>query len=160
VRSRTGGSDRHFGASGHDRGPVAGARTFGSDRHFGSRTSPAALPRRVATAGHYFYHGRSFQRFQANYYRWPRGYSYVRYGIGGYLPRYYWVTDYYITDYAYYGLDPAPYGFVWMRYGPDVVLFNLETGLISSIIYGAFLEASVPENGGDDSGDYNDGGDQ
>jgi len=47
-----------------------------------------------------------------------------------------------------------------MRYGPDVVLFNLETGLISSIIYGAFLEASAPENGGDDSGDYNDGGDQ
>ncbi len=102
---------------------------------------------------HYFYHGRSFARFRGGFYHWPNGYHYVHYGIGAYLPRAYWIDDYYITDYAYYGLDEPPSGFVWMRYGPDLVLFNEDDGEIAQVIPGAFDETANADDEGGDEGD-------
>jgi len=36
------------------------------------------------------------------------------------------------------GLGPPPHGFVWVRYGPDLLLVNRRTGRIVDVIYGAF----------------------
>jgi len=92
-------------------------------------------------------------------YRWPHGYGYVRYRVGAYLPRAYWVGDYYIDDYVAFGLAVPPPDYQWMRYGPDAVLFDLNTGEIADVVPGAFEEsADVGDDGYDDSGD--DGDDQ
>lgn len=148
---------RHFGSNSQLSGS---ARRFGSNnsggRHFGAAGFHGA-PRRVAGA-HYFYHGHSFGRFRAGYYRWPHGYHYVHYSVGVYFPRRYWVSDYYITDYADYGLDVPPPDFQWVRYGPDLVLFDLNSGAITQVIPGAFEETADGDT--DDSQDGNDQGDQ
>jgi len=36
------------------------------------------------------------------------------------------------------GLDGAPYGYRWVRYGPDLLMVELSTGRIADVIYGAF----------------------
>ena len=90
------------------------------------------------------YRGRSFSRYSVERYRWPSGYGYQRWGIGYRLPRDFWISDYYIYDYADYGLGPAPGGFQWIRYGPDILLINLYTGQIADAVYGAFDEDGGP----------------
>ena len=75
-------------------------------------------------------------------YRYPRGHAYRRYEVGGVFPRDYWISDYYIYDYADYGLDPPAYNYQWMRYGPDLVLVDLSSGEIAQVVYGAFDESS------------------
>jgi Ni/Co efflux regulator RcnB len=37
------------------------------------------------------------------------------------------------------GLIDPPYGYVWVRYGPDALLVNVENGLILSVMYGVFV---------------------
>jgi Ni/Co efflux regulator RcnB len=36
------------------------------------------------------------------------------------------------------GLEGPPYGYRWVRYGPDLLLVNTRTGRIEDAIYGAF----------------------
>ncbi len=90
------------------------------------------------------YHGRSFARFAGGRYHGPRGYRYHHWGVGYRLPREYWISDYYIDDYAAYDLDPAPDGFRWIRYGPDILLINVDTGEIVQTVYGAFDDNTDP----------------
>jgi Ni/Co efflux regulator RcnB len=37
------------------------------------------------------------------------------------------------------GLYAPPPGFVWVRFGPDLLLVNRHTGQIADVIYGAFI---------------------
>jgi Ni/Co efflux regulator RcnB len=60
--------------------------------------------------------------------------------VGGVFPREYWVRDYYIDDFAVYDLPEPGYGLQWIRYGPDILLINLDTGEIVQTVYGAFPE--------------------
>jgi len=81
----------------------------------------------------------SHQRFHANF-TWnpPRGYHYRHYRYGQHLPRIYFVQDYWIDDYYDYDLIDPPYGFVWVRFGPDAILVDEFTGEIVQVVYNVF----------------------
>jgi Ni/Co efflux regulator RcnB len=112
-------------------------------------TRPSGAPHRVAGGRGYIYRGRSFAAFHADPYRWPTGFHYERYAVGYALPRTFWTRDYYIDNYAVYDLDPPPPAFEWVRYGPDILLIDLDSGQISQVIYGAFDEASADQGPAD-----------
>jgi hypothetical protein len=68
--------------------------------------------------------------------------------VGAFLPSVFWNPDYYITDYALYDLAPPPPDFEWIRYGPDLLLINVQTGQIAQSIPGAFDEGAPPPDSG------------
>lgn len=80
----------------------------------------------------------SYHRIRGPIYHYPRGYRYRRWGIGAILPHIFLSNYYYWTDWRALGLLPAPPGYVWVRYGPDLLLVNRYTGRIADVIYGAF----------------------
>jgi len=146
------GGERHFG--------VASVGQPGGERHFGAAPGgpggrsfhTASLSPHRSSSGRVFdYHGHAYGRFAVARYHWPHGYGYHRYAIGYRLPRAYWLPDYFITDYVDYGLDPPPDDFEWIRYGPDILLINQDTGEIAQVIYGVFDESddAVAEDDGD-----------
>jgi Ni/Co efflux regulator RcnB len=109
------------------------------------RQSAGSGPPRRSTSGHTFtYGGRAYARFSAAGYHYPQGYAYHRYLIGNRFPRAYWISGYYITDYGDYGLGPPPDDYQWIRYGPDVVLVDMDTGEITQVVYGVFDEDGGP----------------
>jgi Ni/Co efflux regulator RcnB len=80
----------------------------------------------------------TFHRIRAPAFRYPRGYSYRRWRTGSILPRLFLSGIYFWTDWAALGLLPPPPGYVWVRFGPDLLLVNRYTGRIADVIYGAF----------------------
>lgn len=137
-----------FGPGGGRAGP--GFRAGGSPRVSGAAGFRAANGRPFRSQrGFYTYGGRRYGRFSAGVYAWPYGYGYRPYYVGAYLPSVFWNSDYYITDYALYDLAPPPPDFEWIRYGPDLLLINVQTGQIAQSIPGAFDESAPPP---DDSG--------
>lgn len=72
-------------------------------------------------------------------YHAPRGFHYRRWSYGEILPRGYWSQDYWLQDYWLFGLDVPPYGFEWVRYGPDALLIDTRSGEVVQVIYGRFL---------------------
>jgi Ni/Co efflux regulator RcnB len=77
-------------------------------------------------------------RFHVGPYRGPRGYYYHRWNYGQYLPPMYFVRSYWLIDFLIYGLMAPPPGCIWVRYGPDALLIDLETGEIVQVVYGVF----------------------
>lgn len=169
------------GAAGTQRGPNGaygqGGRGYAppgpsGPRHYYAPGTPGArgngraagqgyAPRHSASGRTFSYHGRTFRRFAAPRYRYPYGYRYQRYGVGFFLPRVFWLPDYYVNDYDDYGLGPPPPGFQWIRYGPDILLINLYTGQIAQTVYGAYDEGddgSYDQGGPPDGGPPDDGG--
>jgi hypothetical protein len=68
---------------------------------------------------------------------------YQRYGIGAYLPLAFIISAYVIADWTDYGLaQPLP-GYEWVRYGPDVLLVDPNTGQIADAAYSAFAESDA-----------------
>jgi Ni/Co efflux regulator RcnB len=78
------------------------------------------------------------RHFQAGSYRAPQGYSYRRWSWGQSLPAIYFGRDYWISDYASYGLFAPPHGLVWVRFGPDALLIDEYSGEIVQVDYGLF----------------------
>ncbi len=78
------------------------------------------------------------RRYRLPEYRWPRGFDYRRYTYGQYLPEVFFGQDYWIYDYADYSLPYPPPGTVWVRYGPDALLIDRDSGEIVQVIYGVF----------------------
>ncbi|MBO9557502.1 MAG: RcnB family protein, partial [Caulobacter sp.] len=70
--------------------------------------------------------------------RYPPGYRYRRWNIGVVLPSLFLTPTYYYDDYWRMGLEGPPWGYQWVRYGPDLLLVNTRTGRIDDVIYGAF----------------------
>lgn len=68
----------------------------------------------------------------------PRGYSYRRFSLGQRIPALLLVSTYFLTDYSLYGLEPAPYGYVWVRDGSDAVLVDRYTGEVIQVQYDIF----------------------
>jgi hypothetical protein len=66
---------------------------------------------------------------------------YQRYGIGTYLPLAFIVSGYVIADWIAYGLAPPLPGDEWVRYGPDLLLVDPNTGQIVDAAYSAFAES-------------------
>jgi Ni/Co efflux regulator RcnB len=80
----------------------------------------------------------TYHRIRGPFYRYPHGYAYRHWGIGAILPRIFLSNYYYWNDWSALGLLPPPPGYVWVRYGPDLLLVNRYTGRIADVIYGAF----------------------
>ena len=78
------------------------------------------------------------QRFRAGFWRAPPGYAYRRWNYGETLPGLYFSQNYWLTNWAAYGLFAPPSGLVWVRYGPDVMLVDRYTGQIVQVRYGLF----------------------
>ncbi len=70
--------------------------------------------------------------------RYPRGYAYRRWSVGLFLPSLFLGGGYYFDDYDRLGLAGPPWGYRWVRYGPDLLLVEVGTGRIADVIYGAF----------------------
>jgi Ni/Co efflux regulator RcnB len=83
-------------------------------------------------------YGWNGHRLRLGQFRYPPGYAYRSWGIGQSLPQLLFSAAYYFTDYAALGLDPPPYGYQWVRYGPDVLLVNIRSGEILDVIHNAF----------------------
>lgn len=69
---------------------------------------------------------------------YPDGYGYRRWGIGAFLPSVFLGSGYYFNDYYRFGFAPPPYGFRWVRNGPDLLLVNVRDGRIRDVRYGVF----------------------
>ena len=78
------------------------------------------------------------RHFNAGTYRAPQGYSYRRWSYGQNLPAIYFGRNYCINDYNSYDLIAPPYGYVWVRFGPDALLINEYSGEIVQVDYGVF----------------------
>ena len=64
-----------------------------------------------------------------------RSWSYRPVSIGFRLDPLFYSSRYYINDYGYYGLRvPRPWE-RWIRYGDDLLLVNLRTGLVVDVIH-------------------------
>ncbi|HEY1613423.1 MAG TPA: RcnB family protein [Rhizomicrobium sp.] len=79
------------------------------------------------------------KHFHAGAYREPPGYHYRRWGLGERLPGAFFARDYWLVDFGMYDLLAPPDGYVWVRYGPDALLIDEDTGEVISVEYGLFL---------------------
>jgi Ni/Co efflux regulator RcnB len=139
-----GGRDDHQGSNGVNPGP---GRDAHQDRngpggnnpgHGPSRGQPFARGSATAHGGHFNFQGRNFNRAHAPAFRYPHGYGYRRWGVGSRLPRLFLSPSYFFTDYSTFGFGPPPFGDQWVRYGPDLLLVDVDTGEVVYVIYGAF----------------------
>jgi Ni/Co efflux regulator RcnB len=80
----------------------------------------------------------SQQRYHYQSYQPPHGYYYRRWTYGQVFPTVFWTQNYWLTDYYSFGLNNPPYGYVWVRYGPDALLVNVYDGTILSVDYNVF----------------------
>lgn len=80
----------------------------------------------------------NFRPIRERPYRYPRGYGYRRWRVGLALPLLFLSGSYIFDDYWRLGLEPPPPGYVWVRYGPDLLLVERYSGRIVDVIYGAF----------------------
>ncbi len=71
-------------------------------------------------------------------YNFPRGYSYRRWTPGLLLPSLFFSSSYFFNDYQSLGLYAPPYGYHWVRYGPDLLLVQNGTRRIVEVRYGVF----------------------
>jgi Ni/Co efflux regulator RcnB len=78
------------------------------------------------------------KRFHAGAYRRPAGWYAHHWVIGERLPRPWFGRDYWVTDWAIYGLWAPIDGLAWVRVGPDAVLIDPVTGEVIGIEYGIF----------------------
>jgi len=69
---------------------------------------------------------------------WPSGYGYQRWVVGGILPAIFLSQAYYYSDYGQLGFEAPPWGYQWVRYGPDLLLVNIATGQVADAEYGVF----------------------
>jgi hypothetical protein len=100
-------------------------------------------PRFAAPAGGT--QGGMFPRRTVSRYRWPGGLPYRLYAVGALLPLSFIAADYIIADWAAYGV-PAPAGnAVWLRYGPDLLLVDQQTGQVQDAAYGVFVEDAADQ---------------
>ncbi|MGH7025060.1 MAG: RcnB family protein [Caulobacteraceae bacterium] len=129
---------------GGERGSFARGGRFG---HGGGVYARGGRPMR--SGGRYYtFHGRRYGSFRAERFHWRHGWGYRSYGVGYTFPFAQWPSEYFISDYAYYGLDAPPPGYWWIRNGPDLVLVDSSTGLVSQTVPGAFDEESGPDDQG------------
>lgn len=113
-----------------DRGaPSGGPPAFG-------RGGPRAGPDRYRS---YERNRRAERQFRVGAYPWPSGWGYRRWRYGQYLPPVFFDEHYRIDDYGDFGLPYPPPRCVWVRYGPDALLVDENTGEIIQVIYGIFF---------------------
>jgi len=83
------------------------------------------------------YRGEARPSYRIAPYRYPNGWAYRSWRIGERMP-FLFLSSYYFIDYFAYNLPPPPYGYRWVRYGPDALLVNMYTGEVEDVVYGIF----------------------
>jgi Ni/Co efflux regulator RcnB len=98
--------------------------------HPGShRYSPQAFPHVVNPSRHFHFQGG---------WRQPQGYHYQHWNYGDRLPYGWFAESFWLTQYEDYDLADPPYGYAWVREGPDALLVNVYTGMVVEVEYGVF----------------------
>ena len=81
---------------------------------------------------------RATRHYNAGAYRRPAGYVQRSWAYGQRLPASYRTRTYVVNNYGSYGLRAPPRGYQYTRVGNDVVLTAVATGLIASVLSGAY----------------------
>lgn len=68
----------------------------------------------------------------------PTGWYSHRWVYGERLPRAFFAPDYFILDFAAFGLISPWDGYEWVRYGDDALLIDVETGEVIRVEYDVF----------------------
>jgi Ni/Co efflux regulator RcnB len=68
----------------------------------------------------------------------PTGFYTHRWVYGERLPRAFFAPDYFILDFAAYGLLAPWDGYEWVRYGDDALLIDVDTGEVIRVEYDLF----------------------
>jgi Ni/Co efflux regulator RcnB len=90
--------------------------------------------------GNQFWHrGRYYSRIRGPAFVYPRGWHYRHWAIGARLPPPLLAPVYIYQGWAALGLGEPPPGYAWVRYGPDLLEVNLNTGEVEDVVYGVFL---------------------
>jgi len=100
-------------------------------------------PSRSSAGRDFVVNGHASRPFAAAPYAWPQGYGYQPIGVGGYLAPAFWSPDYFVVDYYLYGVPPPEPDFAWIRYGPDLLLMNLDTGEVVQVVSGVFVDGTA-----------------
>ena len=69
---------------------------------------------------------------------YPPGYGHRRWRTGEFLPPVFLASPYYYDDYAALELARPPLGYRWIRYGPDLLLVDVNSGRIGDVVDGVF----------------------
>jgi Ni/Co efflux regulator RcnB len=115
---------RHLG---HDFG-VPGYTSSRGDR---PRYDSRYFPHQIHADRRFSWHGDHDWRNQPGYY-------YRRWTYGEFLPLGWFVSQFWIDDYFDYDLPVPPYGYEWVRSGPDALLVDTYTGEVVEAVYGIF----------------------
>ena len=89
-------------------------------------------------AGQFNYRGHMIERVHRDPFVYPQGWEYRRWEVGAALPPLFLVPDYFYPDWAALGLEPPPPGYQWVRYGPDLLLVDVNNGQIVDVAYDVF----------------------
>jgi Nickel/cobalt transporter regulator len=107
----------------------------------GLHPGPGFVPHPGGPPGPQFsYRGRNIERVHIHPFVYPQGYGYQRWAIGARLPPIFFSPDYYYADWASLGMDPPPPGYQWVRYGPDLLLVELDDGQVVDVVYDVFYD--------------------
>jgi|SRR5579871_716070 len=68
----------------------------------------------------------------------PPGWHYRRFLFGELFPLAWCGPGWWIDDYWWYELPVPPWGYAWVRNGPDALLVNVRTGRIVEVVYDVF----------------------
>jgi hypothetical protein len=131
----------HGPPSGAHGGPPSGAQFHGQPggpAHAGGPPGAVHVGGPAGGGAQFTFHGHAFDRVHLAPFAYPPGYAYQRWAVGGVLPPLFLVPSYYYTDWASLGLDAPPPGTQWVRYGPDLLLVDVNTGQVVDVIYDAF----------------------
>ncbi|HML08367.1 MAG TPA: RcnB family protein [Xanthobacteraceae bacterium] len=89
-------------------------------------------------ARQFSYHGHLINPVHAEPFVYPPGWAYRQWAIGMALPAIFLTQVYWYADWAALGLAPPRAGFQWVRYGPDLLLVDVNTGQVVDVAYGVF----------------------
>jgi len=127
-------------------GGIAGALAAHADNHLGhSFGAPGFTPQggdRPRYDPRYFPHqihaNRHFDWRGAHDWHDQPGFYYRRWAYGEFLPVGWFAAEFWIDDYFDYDLPVPPYGYEWVRSGPDALLVDTYTGEVVEAVYGVF----------------------
>ncbi|HSC18097.1 MAG TPA: RcnB family protein [Rhizomicrobium sp.] len=68
----------------------------------------------------------------------PRGFVFRHFRLGERVPTVLLASEYFLLSPWLYGLEAAPYGYVWIREGSDAVLVDRYTGAVVQVAYDVF----------------------
>jgi Ni/Co efflux regulator RcnB len=91
-----------------------------------------------ARLSHFHASFRAPHRFHGRAWIAPRGFHYRRFSVGERIPGVLLAADFFLDDYAAYGLEYPGSEYVWVRDGDDAVLVDRYTGDVIEVEYDVF----------------------